>query len=99
MYVRVREKNIRSSTMKISTETGEDVPIYDDVIICRLNFCRRPFLDYAYIRNYELKFSPLTIWKYGSTNWILQGSFFPKEEMVSILRCSGDNPGNNMARV
>ena len=44
MYVRVREKNIRTVTMKISTETGEEFPIHDDVVTCRLNFRRRPFL-------------------------------------------------------
>ena len=44
MYVRVREKNIRTITIKISTETGEEFPIQDDVITCRLNFRRRPFL-------------------------------------------------------
>ena len=44
LYVRVREKNIRTITMKISTETGEEFPIHDDVVTCRLNFCRRPFL-------------------------------------------------------
>ena len=44
IYVRVREKNIRTITMKISTETGKDFPIHDDVVTCRLNFRRRPFL-------------------------------------------------------
>ena len=44
LYVRVREKNIRTITMKISTETGEEFPIHDDVVTCRLNFRRRPFL-------------------------------------------------------
>ena len=44
LYVRIREKNIRTITMKISTETGEEFPIYDDVVTCRLNFRRRPFL-------------------------------------------------------
>ena len=44
MYVSVREKNIRTITIKISTETGEEFPIHDDVITCRLNFRRRPFL-------------------------------------------------------
>ena len=44
LYVRVREKNIKTITMKISTETGERFPINDDVVTCRLNFRRRPFL-------------------------------------------------------
>ena len=44
LYVRVREKNIRTITMKISTETGEEFPINDDVVTCRLNIRRRPFL-------------------------------------------------------
>ena len=44
LYVRVREYNIRTITMKISTETGEEFPIHDDVVTCRLNFRRRPFL-------------------------------------------------------
>ena len=44
LYVRVREKNIKTITMKISTETGEEFPIHDDVVTCRLNFRRRPFL-------------------------------------------------------
>ena len=44
LYVRVVEKNIRTITMKISTETGEEFPIHDDVVTCRLNFCLRPFV-------------------------------------------------------
>ena len=44
MNVKVREKNIRTITIKISTETGEEFPIQDDVVTCRLNFRRRPFL-------------------------------------------------------
>ena len=44
LYVRVRAKNIRTITMKIFTETGEEFPIHDDVVTCRLNFCRRQFL-------------------------------------------------------
>ena len=44
LYVRVREKNIRTITMKISTETGTEILIHDDVVICRFNFRRRPFL-------------------------------------------------------
>ena len=38
LYVRVREKNIRTITMKITTETGEEFPIHDDVVTCRLTF-------------------------------------------------------------
>ena len=44
LYVRVRENNIRTITMNISTETGDEFPIHDDVVTCRLNFRRRPFL-------------------------------------------------------
>ena len=44
LYVRVREKNIRTITKKISTEIGEEFPIHDNVVTCRLNFRRRPFL-------------------------------------------------------
>ena len=36
--------NIRTITMKILTDTGEEFPIYDDVVTYRLNFRRRPFL-------------------------------------------------------
>ena len=44
MYVRVREKNIRTITIHISTKTGEKFPIQDDVVTCRLNFRGQPFL-------------------------------------------------------
>ena len=44
LYIRVREKNIRTITMKISTETGEEFPNHNDVVTCSLNFRRRPFL-------------------------------------------------------
>ena len=44
LYVKVREKNIRTITMKMSTETGDEFPIHDDVFTCRLNFRWRPFL-------------------------------------------------------
>ena len=44
LYARVRKKNIRTITMKISTKTGEEFPIHEDVVTCRLNFCLRPFL-------------------------------------------------------
>ena len=39
LYVRVK-KNIRTITMKISTKTGEEFPINEDVVTCRLNFRR-----------------------------------------------------------
>ena len=45
LYIRVREKHIRTNTMKIFTETGEEFPIHDYVVTCRLNFRRRQFLD------------------------------------------------------
>ena len=44
LYVRVREKNITTITMKIFTKIGEAFPIQDDVVTCRLHFRRRPFL-------------------------------------------------------
>ena len=44
MYVMVREKKIRTISMKISTETGEDLHIHDDVVTCLINFRRRPYL-------------------------------------------------------
>ena len=44
LYVKVKEKNIITITIKICTETGEEFPIHDDVVTCRLNFRRRPFL-------------------------------------------------------
>ena len=44
MYVRVKEMNIRTITMKISIDIGEVFSIYDDVATCRLNYRRRPFL-------------------------------------------------------
>ena len=44
LYVMDREKNIETITMKISTKTGEEFPIHGDVVTCRLNFRRRPFL-------------------------------------------------------
>ena len=40
LYVRLREKNIKTITMKISTETCEEFPIDDNVVTCRLNFRR-----------------------------------------------------------
>ena len=43
LYVRVREQNIKTITMKISTETDEMFPIHDDVVTCRLNFRGRQF--------------------------------------------------------
>ena len=45
MYVRVKDKNIRTITINIFTETGKEFPIHDDVVTCRLNFRRRPVLD------------------------------------------------------
>ena len=44
LYIKIREKNIRTITMKILTETGEKFPIHDDVVACRLNFRRLQFL-------------------------------------------------------
>ena len=44
LSVRVRENNINTITMKISTETGDEFPIQDGLVTCRLNFRRRPFL-------------------------------------------------------
>ena len=44
LYVGVKEKNIRTITMKILTENGEEFPIHDDVFTCRRNFRRWPLL-------------------------------------------------------
>ena len=44
IYIRVEKKNIRNITIKLFTATGEKFPIQDDVVTCRLKFCRRPFL-------------------------------------------------------
>ena len=44
LYVSIRKKNISTITMKISTETGEEFPMHDDVVTYRLNIRRRPFL-------------------------------------------------------
>ena len=44
LYVRVKEKNITTITIKICTETGEEFPIQDGLVTCRLHFRRRPFL-------------------------------------------------------
>ena len=44
MSVRVRENNISTITIQISTETSEEFPIQNDVVTCRLNFRRWPFL-------------------------------------------------------
>ena len=74
LYVKVREKNIRTITMKILTEIGEEFHIEDDVVTCRLHFRRRPFLTYTYIRNNDTKSYYFNTLKYRSTNWILQGS-------------------------
>ena len=43
LYVRVREKNIYTITMTILTETGDEFPIQDGLVNCRLNFRSRPF--------------------------------------------------------
>ena len=42
--VRVKEKNITTITIKICTESGEEFPILEGLVTCRLNFRRRPFL-------------------------------------------------------
>ena len=44
MYVKVRKKNIKIITIKVSTEIGEEFPIQAYVVTCRLNLRRRPFL-------------------------------------------------------
>ena len=40
LYVRDKEKNIRTIIIKLSTETGKEYSIHDDVVTCLLNFCR-----------------------------------------------------------
>ena len=44
LYVRVKEKNITTITIKICTESGEEYFILDGLVTCRLHFRRRPFL-------------------------------------------------------
>ena len=44
LYVKVKEKNITTITIKICTESGEKFLILDGLVTCRLHFCRRPFL-------------------------------------------------------
>ena len=44
LYIRVRKQNIKTISIKILIETGEKFSIHDDVVTCRLNFCRRSFL-------------------------------------------------------
>ena len=44
LYVKVKEKIINRITIKICTGTGENVPIEDGEVICRLHFHRRPLL-------------------------------------------------------
>ena len=44
LYVNVREKHIRTITIKIFTETGKQFSISNNVVISRINFRRRPFL-------------------------------------------------------
>ena len=44
MYVKVKEKNYKTIIIKINTVTEKEFPIQDDVVTCRLNFRRRPFL-------------------------------------------------------
>ena len=60
LYISVRKKNIRTIIMNILTGPGEEFAIHNDVVSCRLNICWRLFLIKAYIRNYKLKFNPLT---------------------------------------
>ena len=48
----VSEKNIRIITIKIFNETGEEFPILENVVTCRLNVRHRTFLVQTYIRNY-----------------------------------------------
>ena len=45
LYVRVREKNINTITIKILNETGDEFHIQDGLVTCGLIFRRRPFLD------------------------------------------------------
>ena len=44
MFVKIRDTNIRNITIIVSTETGEEFLIQDDVVTFRLNFRRRPVL-------------------------------------------------------
>ena len=44
LYLKVKEKIINRITIKISTGTGENFPIEDGEVICRLHFRRRPLI-------------------------------------------------------
>ena len=44
LYVKVKGKIINRITIKICTGTGENFPIEDGEVICRLHFSRRPLL-------------------------------------------------------
>ena len=44
LFVRVKKKNITTIKIIICTESGEEFPILDGLVTCRLYFRRRPFL-------------------------------------------------------
>ena len=39
-----KQKYINTITIKICTKSGEEFPIYDSLVNCRLYVCSRPFL-------------------------------------------------------
>ena len=43
-YIKVKKHSISNITIKICTDTGENVLIVDGKVTCRLHFRRRPFL-------------------------------------------------------
>ena len=44
LYVRVKEKNMNTITIKISTETGDEFSFQDGLVTCCLNFRRQLLL-------------------------------------------------------
>ena len=43
-YIKVKEHSVSNITIKLCTDTGEDLPIVDEKVTCSLHFRRRPFL-------------------------------------------------------
>ena len=98
IYVRVRKK-IKTITINNSTVTGKEFSIQDDVVTCRLNFCRRPVLVSSYISNNDSNFDYLWILKQLIYKFNFTRQPFPNERMVLIFWCSGEPPGTNIVRV
>ena len=98
MYVYVK-KILKLINIKIYIETGEEFSIQNDVVTCRLNFRRRPFLVKTYIRNHVFNFNYLFILKLYMRELNLITKPILNEAMVLIFRCLREFSGTNMARV